>query len=390
MPVEPVEAVLTPATFMEAEGPEAAHRRETDPDPKRMFDHPWVRRIAAGASALAMVGAAEGPAAYATEYTDTPPAPAQPTTKTTTTMRTSEGTVSAKDVATKKVYLLEDVKLRGTVHMDQCHWTKGGFTNSGRDANGKIRYYHDNIPAKLCRSEASPTGFVKVAGGTTGRNCRNPATEKRAPAPVIQGEVKILRSLNMKIKLKALSKVALIKECGYAKAEASVYQTINLKSWLRKKGNGEIRSVLALEDKATTKAEAKLKCVDTTTTTETTTTTPNQPTPKPENMPPTVSIENKPIKHDIDTDQLQICAMESDPDGDVLDDHWSAEQGNVSSSYHPDPQQYGKICVMYTPNDVPYGGQVQENVKVVVKDGHGHDAQDIASFPVVDDNVRPF
>jgi hypothetical protein len=82
--------------------------------------------------------------------------------------------------------------------------------------------------------------------------------------------------------------------------------------------------------------------------------------------------------------------MESDPDGDVLADTWTAEQGNVSTSYHPDPQQYGKICVMYTPNDVPDGSQVQENVKVVVKDGHGHDANDVASFPVVDDNVRPF
>jgi hypothetical protein len=379
-----------------------------------MFDHPWVCRIAAGASALAMTGAAEAPLAYATEA---PPVNSSNTssqtvssTKTATTMKTSEGTVSAKDVAIKKVYLLEDVKMRAGVHMNQCFWTKGGFTNSGRDANGKLRYYHDDIRAKLCRSDKSPTGYVKVDGGTTGRACFNPATINRAPAPVIQGEVLILRSLNMKIKLKAIADVALTKECGYAKASAQALQTVDLRSWLRKKGNGEIRMVLKLEDKATARAEAKLKCVDTSTntetnthTTETTTTTTNTPPPPPppppskppiivvppENKPPTVYIQNKP-KHDLDTDQIQICAIENDPDGDNLADTWTAEQGNLSTSFHPDLQQPDKVCVKYTPNDVPANSQVQENITVTVDDGHNHSASDNASFPVVDDNVRPF
>jgi hypothetical protein len=101
-----------------------------------------------------------------------------------------------------------------------------------------------------------------------------------------------------------------------------------------------------------------------------------------------VSILNAP-KHDIDTDQIQICATESDPDGDHLFEAWTAEHGNVSAPFHPDATAPDKVCTEYTPNDVPTGGSEQETVTITVSDGEAS-ASDHATFPVVDDATVPF
>jgi hypothetical protein len=114
----------------------------------------------------------------------------------------------------------------------------------------------------------------------------------------------------------------------------------------------------------------------------------NQAPPQQQNRPPTVQILNKP-QHDIDTDKIQICATENDPDGDHLAETWTAQHGTVSSPFHPDATNPDKVCTEYTPNDVPAGQTVQEQVVITVSDGQAS-GRDEADFPVVDDAVRPF
>jgi hypothetical protein len=238
-----------------------------------LFSHPFIRRLAAGASVLAMSGVfAESAAAQ----------DPQPQVTTVTTMKTEQGTISARDAAQKKIYLLEDVHAKGKVHMNDCHWTKGGFTNSGRDANGKIIYFHDKKRGYLCRDDKSPTGWVKMKGGTTGRKCKNPAKEHgKAPGPMAHGKVEVLRTLHTNFQLNSVAKAIVQKSCGTATAEAEVHQNFNLYSWLRLKGNGRIRSILNLEDSASTSAISHVECNETTSTTTTTTPGTTPPTPPP-------------------------------------------------------------------------------------------------------------
>jgi len=120
----------------------------------------------------------------------------------------------------------------------------------------------------------------------------------------------------------------------------------------------------SLIDKAVAKVSAQAQCTETTSNQ-----TPPSPQQPPQNRPPQVMILNKPA-HDIDTDQIQICAVESDADGDQLFDTWTAQIGNVSSEYKPDPiNAPDKVCVEYTPPDVPTGAQEEETVTINVTGG---------------------
>jgi hypothetical protein len=358
---------------------------ETERRRSLMFAHPWVRRLAIGASALAMSGGfTEGAAtAFATGEAG-PPAGNMVSSTTTTTIRTSEGAADARDVAKKKMYILEDVRLRGKVHMDQCHWTKGGFINSGRDANGKIRYYFDPKRAKLCRDSASPTGFVKVAGGTTGRNCRNVATDhKKAPGPLLKGKVEILRNLNVRVKLRSVAAVAVRESCGTATAKASVYQRINLKSFLRKTGNGQVHSILHLQDRAVTKATAHVKCNETDTTTTTTTTTPTPtptPTPGPNKQPPSVSLNQKTPAYEgaFVNDQQEFCAdAHSNPLSlGIRSVIFKAVYGKAGPTF----MDQGEFC-----SEIQFGSTpvTDERVTATATDNNGLTAEDNSgAFPV--------
>lgn len=92
--------------------------------------------------------------------------------------------------------ILEDVKMfNGTDHQN-CHWVSGGY-NSGRSASGQLMWFHDPVQAKICRNSNSPTGWVKVDGGQTGRNCGNPyKPQGPPPGQVVNGPVMMVRNFN--------------------------------------------------------------------------------------------------------------------------------------------------------------------------------------------------
>src|SRR3989344_9587972 len=108
------------------------------------------------------------------------PSVSQPTaTITSTSVKPSIKGASASASAVKNgsIMILADVMLvKGTEESSpRCFWTRGGFKNSGTGAEG-LNYFYDPVPGKLCPNRNSPTGWVKVAGGTSGREGYNPAT----------------------------------------------------------------------------------------------------------------------------------------------------------------------------------------------------------------------
>lgn len=309
------------------------------------------RRVAVGSTVLGVSGV--GAPAVAMGSTESP----APGVTTSVTIRTSSASLSAKGVAEKNITIGEDVRLKGKINWKKCHWTKGAFKNSMRLANGKIVYYHDPVKARLCRSKASPTGYVKVAGGSTGRKCFNPAADRGpVPGPMVKGEVLNVSKLNMRAKLHAIAEVIVAKECGIARGKGEVIQHINLKSHLRLRGSAQSQRSLVLRDKAVAEAEASVSCKDTTTTVTIITppTTPETcitnpalcPPPKVNNQP---TIEANNPAHDVHVNgQVENCATTFDADGDQLLTRATAQRGTVSNIYRKDPNNPNILCVRYT------------------------------------------
>ncbi|HEX5797622.1 MAG TPA: hypothetical protein VFX86_04515 [Candidatus Saccharimonadales bacterium] len=101
--------------------------------------------------------------------------------------------------------ILEDVKMHGGTKWEKCHWVNGGF-NSGRSVSGELQWFHDPVRAKICRNPHSPTGWVKVDGGQTGRNCGNPfKPHGHPPGPVVKGPVVMVRNFN-KVNMNAVAR----------------------------------------------------------------------------------------------------------------------------------------------------------------------------------------
>ena len=186
---------------------------------------------------------------------------------------------NAKDIATGRITVLADMRVKPSVKLSsaRCYWTKGGFWNSGSGANGKRYSFWDKIPAKLCPSKKSKTGWVKVAGGTSGRNCGNVASAKKPAFPVVRGKVVMVRSFAaVRVALKAQVAVRVTAICGWAEAHASSQAVVSLRQYLR--GSGPVVSGLyaQLTGKATAQASAQLSCV----------TAPVPPPPPPSPPPP--------------------------------------------------------------------------------------------------------
>lgn len=92
--------------------------------------------------------------------------------------------------------ILEDVKMYQGTEWQKCHWVNGGY-NSGRSADGQLQWFHDPVAAKICRNSNSPTGWVKVKGGQSGRNCGNPyKPDGNPPGPVVNGPVTTVGSFD--------------------------------------------------------------------------------------------------------------------------------------------------------------------------------------------------
>lgn len=171
---------------------------------------------------------------------------------------------SASDVATGRVTVLADVMMKVGVKITRknCKQIAGGWWNSGRDTNGQLKWFRDPYPATVCRSTKSPTGWVKVAGGLTGRKCFNPAkVNGPAPGKVVKGRVLMVVSYaKVKVQLQARAKVGVTAVCGYAEGSASANVTISFVSYVRSRGKVNPAIFSEVLGKATANASAKLEC----------------------------------------------------------------------------------------------------------------------------------
>ena len=178
---------------------------------------------------------------------------------------------SASDVASGKITVLADNPVKGFVDIKSkaCEDTKGPWTNSFKDANGKIVWYMEKVPGRLCPSKASPTGWVKVGGGKTGRNCKNPAKLGKAPGPVVKGPVIFIKSfVNAKVHLDAKATVSVTCEVisGTARAKATATATararvtISLRAFIKSKGNAAYGNSFQAIASANAKAAAQTEC----------------------------------------------------------------------------------------------------------------------------------
>ena len=208
-------------------------------------------------------------------------------------------TASASALVSGSVTILADSTVKGGVkvvqiHSSGCHFVRN-FKNSGKDAKGHLHFFVDHN-GTLCPSKASPTGWVKVSGGMTGRHCMNPAAEMNSKFKVIKGTVLLVKSLHIVIPVRGSVSVYVQDTCGHAAASSLASATITLTAYARSKGNVSIntfgKTVLSLK----TSVKASITCgptqtvttgtttnvtttnVTTTNVTTTTQTTPSKPT----------------------------------------------------------------------------------------------------------------
>lgn len=194
-----------------------------------------------------------------------------------TAASTNDGQVSVESssVAVSRVKvsstILEDVQMSSGTDERQCHWVRGGY-NSGHDADGNLKWFHDSANARICKNNNSPTGWVKVAGGTTGRKCFNPYQPKgHAPGEVAKGKVVMVRSfeeLNVQARAVAHVTVRGEEQCpdgstisGRASAQATASERVNTRMLASSPGDiAQMRKNMGQEvfSEAVSKAEAKL------------------------------------------------------------------------------------------------------------------------------------
>lgn len=214
-------------------------------------------------TALTLTAALSG----AAEFMDNSSAEASPTNISTSTVTsnveiTANGfQVSASDVVSDTITFIQDEHISGykSVKPASCVW-ESTFWNSGTAADGKKLWFKDHN-GEICRDSHSPTGWVKVAGGITGRDCGNEAKPfGPAPGPVTK-EFEILPTLNEQVKITATSTVEASEPCGSAEASATSSETVNLEAYLR--GGSDQEGVIdgGITATATAAAEAQVTCV---------------------------------------------------------------------------------------------------------------------------------
>lgn len=164
--------------------------------------------------------------------------------------------------------ILEDVQMHAGTNNQKCQWVNGGY-NSGRNANGSLNWFHDPVRAKICRNQNSPTGWVKVDGGQSGRNCGNPyKPQGPPPGPVVNGPVVMVRNFN-NINMNAIAKATVnlsqevvcpdgsklnAQSTGFAMAKVKITQQMLVAA----QGNVDTLKV-QLKDSAKAKAVAQAK-----------------------------------------------------------------------------------------------------------------------------------
>jgi hypothetical protein len=181
--------------------------------------------------------------------------------------------VSASDLASGKVTVLADMNLKAgvNVHSSRCFWTKKGqkWSNGGYGVNG-TQFEVETTPAKLCPSAHSPTGWVKVAGGSTGRPCFNEAKVGKPPGPVVHGQVIWVHSLaqvnltiNASVSVTATGYDNVTHQvCGTATGSASSSARVRLRTFVKVKGakNAAVKLYGKVYASAKAKATASVEC----------------------------------------------------------------------------------------------------------------------------------
>lgn len=322
---------------------------------------------------------------------DNPPARVVPGSPSLTTTVIG-AKASASDIATGQVVVLADMFVKASVKTSssRCYWTKGGFWNSGRGLNGHPRSFWDQVPGKLCPSKKSKSGWVKVAGGTSGRNCGNVASSKKPPFRVVAGKVLMVRSFaSVRIKLHAQVKVAVSCDSGVAKAygegSGEAWVIISLKQYVQARGEVENGLFISAVGQATAQASARAECSvppppppppapqPPAPQPPPPPSPPPPPPPPPANRPPTVSIVGP--QHVYVGGTVTYCVTASDPDGDTLTYSFTTNYGSVVGNGN---------CYTYQAPQTPGEGVT---VTVTVNDGKGGLASaTTAAFPVVKDD----
>jgi hypothetical protein len=278
--------------------------------------------------------------------------------------------------------IVADGHLKGTKkHSPKCGVANG--YNGYKVVNGKW-YYRFEKNVKYCPNPNSPTGYAKVGGGDTGKDCENPFKPgRRSPGPVLKGPITELTSFNVHIPEKAQARAAVHGQCpgidvgGDASASGLVSTVINQRLILKAKGKASVLKALvreALSGKGIAKAVARLhldcnmptktitqpgttttRTVTTpgTTTQITTTTTTSPPPPKPVVEVNTVqeitasdySVNPADIRHP------RLCGSVKTQPGDVLKVSFSGHEGTFDNPNLPDMTADGtkqQVCNTYT------------------------------------------
>jgi hypothetical protein len=202
--------------------------------------------------------------------------------------------------------ILEDVKMYNGINHKKCHWVNGGY-NSGRSADGQLQWFHDPVAAKICRNANSPTGWVKVKGGQSGRNCGNPyKPQGNPPGPVVNGPVTTVGSfdkMNMHVVAKASVELNADVPCpdgakltarstGFALAKVKVTRQMMV-SAQSNTNNLEVQLRDSAKAQAVAKAQGKIEATCGSTQVEEPEPEPEEEPEKPAFMPATV-IYKKP------------------------------------------------------------------------------------------------
>lgn len=163
--------------------------------------------------------------------------------------------------------ILEEVRLPGTQQQSpRCKDNVDGW-NGYKNAAGQLVWTWDT-DMEVCPNKNSPTGWVKVGGGRTGRDCDNPVSFKKPPGRIVKvfTVVKNLSKFRKAVNAKAFAKVT--GSCpntnisGEAIASGLVHVVIDRRMVVKAKGSSKRLKVLlreALKAKGVAKATAKLR-----------------------------------------------------------------------------------------------------------------------------------
>lgn len=301
-----------------------------------------------------------------------------PTMSNATTGNGGSGQAESRDEASATV--LADVKIKGKIDRRSCKWVKGGY-NSGKDANGKLQYFYDGKRAKVCRNKKSPTGWVKVAGGLTGRNCGNPWRFTK-PKVVVKNVVMIRNWI--KVTASATAHVRVEGSCGFAEASATASATVKARIRIEGRGAAETLAYASARAQATAKASASLNC---------TTPPPPPPTcqevgncpppPCTQNCTPSMLILSMTDLNDIPTGKssgpyyVEVSASDTggtltvDPGiGSITDCNGGPREGSMTL---PVPKGVTKFCfVIWAPDDPAKPSEMTVTATAVLGNSSAH------------------